>query len=147
MPAESGQESPCHAPAPRIGRRTPARSVPAPAAVTITFTAPGTYTRSDTGATTYAYTQGQAIEYNLVTPGSTGWTLKLKGSALAGDTYTVEPNAFPRLNAGNAEALMALLAPDRQATREQMRDNARQQAARAGDWQAIAERMWAALSF
>ena len=45
------------------------------------------------------------------------------------------------------EALMALLAPDRQATREQMRDNARQQAARAGDWQAIAERMWAALSF
>ena len=85
-----------------------ARSVPAPAAVTITFTAPGTYTRSDTGATTYAYTQGQAIEYNLVTPGSTGWTLKLKGSALAGDTYTVEPNAFPRLNAGNAEALMAL---------------------------------------
>jgi flagellar hook-associated protein 1 FlgK len=85
-----------------------ARSVPAPAAITISFTAPSTYTRSDTGATTYTYTPGQAIDYDLLSPGATGWTLKLKGSALAGDTYTVQPNAFPRLSAGNAEAMMAL---------------------------------------
>ncbi|MBT9507714.1 flagellar hook-associated protein FlgK [Rhodoferax sp.] len=85
-----------------------ARSVPAPAAVTLTFTAPGTYTRSDTGATTYTYTPSQPIEYDLVTPGASGWSLTLKGSAQAGDTFTVQANAYPRLNAGNAEAMMAL---------------------------------------
>lgn len=85
-----------------------ARSVPAPAAVTLTFTAPGTYTRSDTGATTYAFVPGQAIEYNLVTPGATGWSLTLQGSAQAGDSFTIAANAFPRLNAGNAQSMMAL---------------------------------------
>jgi flagellar hook-associated protein 1 FlgK len=84
------------------------RSAPAPAAVTLTFTAPGTYTRSDTGATTYTYTPGQAIESDLVTPGASGWSLALKGAARAGDTFTVQPNAFPTLNAGNAEAILAL---------------------------------------
>lgn len=85
-----------------------ARSVPTPAAVTLTFTAPGTYTRSDTGATTYAFIPGQPIEYNLVTPGASGWSLTLQGSAQAGDTFTIAANAFPRLNSGNAESMMAL---------------------------------------
>jgi flagellar hook-associated protein 1 FlgK len=94
-----------------------ARSMPAPTtAVTLTFTAPGTYTRSDTGATTYAYTAGQAIEYNPATStaSATGWSLTLKGTALAGDTFVVgsnasiQPNADPKLNAGNALSLMAL---------------------------------------
>lgn len=92
------------------------RSVPAPAAVTLTFTASGTYTRSDTGATTYPYTAGQAIEYNPATSttSASGWSLTLKGAAVAGDTFvvgsnaSVQPNADPRLNAGNALSLMAL---------------------------------------
>lgn len=85
-----------------------ARSVPAPAAVTITFTAPGTYTRSDTGATVHTFVPGQAIEYDLVTPGASGWSLTLKGNANVGDSFTVAPNAYPTLNAGNAETMLAL---------------------------------------
>jgi len=94
-----------------------ARSMPAPTtAVTLTFTAPGTYTRSDTGATTYAYTAGQAIEYNPATSttSATGWSLTLKGTAVAGDTFVVgsnasiQPNADPKLNGSNAMNLMAL---------------------------------------
>ena len=92
------------------------RSVPAPDAVTLTFTASGTYTRSDTGATTYPYTAGQAIEYSPATSttSASGWSLTLKGAAVAGDTFvvgsnaSVQPNADPRLNAGNALSLMAL---------------------------------------
>jgi len=97
-----------------------ARSMPAPAAITLTFTAPGTYIRSDTGATTYPYTPGQAIEYDTVSPGATGWSLTLQGSAVGtspiypGDTFTVgstatvQPSANQKLNSGNAEAMMAL---------------------------------------
>jgi flagellar hook-associated protein 1 FlgK len=92
------------------------RSVPAPAAVTLTFTAPGTYTRSDTGAATYPYTAGQAIEFSPATSttSASGWSLTLKGAAVAGDTFvvgsnaSVQPNADPRLNAGNALSLLAL---------------------------------------
>ena len=101
------------------------RSVPAPAAVTLTFTAPGTYTRSDDPAlalvpagtpVSYSYTAGQAIEYKPATSttSASGWSLTLKGAAVAGDTFvvgsnaTVQPNADPRLNAGNALSLMAL---------------------------------------
>lgn len=85
-----------------------ARSVPAPAAVTITFTAPGSYTRSDTGATVHTFVPGQPIEYDWVTPGASGWSLTLKGNANAGDRFTVAPNAYPTLNAGNAETMLAL---------------------------------------
>ena len=85
-----------------------ARSVPTPAAVIITFTAPGTFTRSDTGATLHAFVPGQAIEHNLVTPGASGWSLTLKGNANAGDSFTVAPNAYPTLNAGNAQTMLAL---------------------------------------
>lgn len=85
-----------------------ARSNPPPAAVTITFTGPGTFTRSDTGATVYAYTPGQPIEYDLVPPATTGWSLTLKGTPQINDTVTIGPNPYPRLNGGNAEAMMAL---------------------------------------
>lgn len=53
--------------------------------------------------------------------------------------HAAEIDAFP-------SALKALLAPDMQAARARMRDAARQQAAQAGDWRTIADRMWAALS-
>ena len=91
-----------------------ARSVPVPAAITLTFTAPGTYTRSDTGATAYTYTSGQPIEYATTLPANTGWSLTLKGAAKAGDTFvlgsnvSVQPDADPRINGGNAKSLLAL---------------------------------------
>ncbi len=85
-----------------------ARSNPAPAAVTLTFTGPGTYTRSDTGATPYTYTPGQAIEYDLTPPATTGWSLVMNGTPQAGDTFTVQANAYPALNAGNAQSLLGL---------------------------------------
>jgi flagellar hook-associated protein 1 FlgK len=85
-----------------------ARSQPAPPPVTLTFTGPaGTYTRSDTGATLYAYTPDQPIEYSTTTP-LTGWSLTLKGVPQAGDSYTVQPNAYPKLDAGNAQAMLDL---------------------------------------
>ena len=95
-----------------------ARSNPLPAtlasSITLTFTSTGTYTRSDTGATSYPYTPGQAIESDTASPGSTGWSLKLSGSPVAGDSFkvgsatTIQPTADPKLNSGNAEAMMAL---------------------------------------
>jgi flagellar hook-associated protein 1 FlgK len=84
------------------------RSVPVPAAVTLTFTGAGTYTRSDTGATVYTYTSGVPIEYSAAVPPVTGWSLTLKGVPQIGDTYTVAPNAYPRLDAGNAKAMLNL---------------------------------------
>lgn len=89
------------------------RSLPVPAAVTLTFTNSNTYTRSDTGATTYTYTPGQPIEYSTAPP-LTGWSLVLKGVPQGGnppkpdDTYTVGPNAYPTLDAGNAQAMLDL---------------------------------------
>jgi flagellar hook-associated protein 1 len=84
------------------------RSVPAPAAVTLTFTGPGTYTRSDTGATVYTYTPNVPIEYSAAIPPTTGWSLTLTGVPQAGDTYAVAPNAYPQLNAGNAQSMLDL---------------------------------------
>ena len=85
------------------------RSVPPPAAVTITFTAAGTYTRSDTGATVHTYVPGQPIEYTYpaVAP-LTGWALTLKGVPQVGDSYTVDTNLYPQLNADNALAMLDL---------------------------------------
>jgi flagellar hook-associated protein 1 FlgK len=87
-----------------------ARSIPVPASVTLTFDGAGNYTRSDTGATTYPYTPGQALEYDTVAPGTTGWSLTLNGAPKAGDTFTVQPqlSANRNLNGGNASAMMAL---------------------------------------
>lgn len=83
------------------------RSVPAPAAVTLTFTGSGTYTRSDTGATVYTYTPGQPIEYATAAP-LNGWSLTLQGVPKNGDTYEVKPNTFTTLNAGNALSMLNL---------------------------------------
>ncbi len=81
---------------------------PQPAPVTITFVNGTTYTRSDTGAATYAYSPGTAITYDAATP--TAWTLQLSGAGQPGDTLTVGPmnTAFAPLDAGNAQALMDL---------------------------------------
>ena len=99
------------------------RSVPAPAAITLNFTTASTYTRSDDPAlalvppgvpVSYTYTPGQAIEYATTLPATTGWSLTLKGAAKAGDTFvagsfgTVQPNADPKLDAGNARTLADL---------------------------------------
>lgn len=83
------------------------RSVPIPAAVTLTFTGPGNYTRSDTGATVYTYVPGQPIEYSTAPP-LTAWSLTLKGVPQAGDTYTVAPNLYPQLDASNAQGMLNL---------------------------------------
>lgn len=104
-----------------------ARSNPALGAqVKLTFTGPGTYTRSDDPAvlpavpTVFAYTPGQAIEANfpIVPPTTpltyatplTGWSATLQGAPKAGDTFTVlpQPVANRNLNAGNASAMMGL---------------------------------------
>ena len=72
--------------------------------VTLTFTGAGTFDVAGTGTgnpTGVAYTPGQAIGYN-------GWALTLKGSPQVGDTYTVQANAYPGINGGNAEAMLAL---------------------------------------
>ncbi|MDO8250874.1 MAG: flagellar hook-associated protein FlgK [Rhodoferax sp.] len=101
-----------------------ARSVPAPAAITLTFTAAGAYTRSDDPAvlpalsTVFPYTPGQAIEatFPVVPPTTpltyasplTGWSLTLNGTAATGDKFTVGANTNFKLTADNAEAMMAL---------------------------------------
>ena len=85
------------------------RTVPIPPAVTLTFTGPGTYTRSDTGATSYAYVPGQPIEYTTpAVPPLTGWSLTLKGIPQIGDTYTVNANPYPLLDGANAKAMLDL---------------------------------------
>ena len=66
-------------------------------------------------ATAMPYVPGQAIRYApATTPATAGWSLTLTGSAINGDTFTVggaatvQPSADAKLNAGNAEAMMAL---------------------------------------
>jgi flagellar hook-associated protein 1 FlgK len=87
------------------------------APVTLTFTGPNNYTRSDQGATVFAYTPGIAIEGAVpaTTPASQ-WSLVLQGVPVAGDTYTIDKTTTlaalgkldPKLNAGNATAMMNL---------------------------------------
>lgn len=84
---------------------------PAPASlgVVITFTGSNTYTRSDQGATVFTYTPGQAIEATVpATPPLSDWSLTLQGTPKAGDTVTVNANAYPSLSGGNATAMMNL---------------------------------------
>ena len=73
--------------------------------VTLTFTGPGTYNVTGTGAGIPAigltYTPGQPITFN-------GWSLTLRGSPQAGDVVSVGANAYPQLSAGNATAMMQL---------------------------------------
>lgn len=89
-----------------------ARSNPiATTPVTLTFTGPNSYTRSDAGATVFTYTPGTAIEGTepATTPLSQ-WSLTLQGAPKAGDTFTVgpQPAANRSLNAGNASAMLGL---------------------------------------
>ncbi len=72
--------------------------------VTLTFTGAGTFDVVGIGTgnpTGVAYVPGQAISYN-------GWALSLKGTPQPGDTYTVQANAFPAIDAGNAYAMLAI---------------------------------------
>jgi flagellar hook-associated protein 1 FlgK len=75
--------------------------------VTLSFQANGTYTVVDTVAGTSsagnAYTAGQPINVN-------GWSLTLRGSPTAGDSFTVAgaPAGSTSQNAGNAGAMLAL---------------------------------------
>ncbi len=72
--------------------------------VTLSFTGAGTFDVNGTGTANpvgAAYVPGQAISFN-------GWALTLKGIPKAGDSFVVQANAFPRINVGNAEAMLAL---------------------------------------
>ncbi len=91
-----------------------ARSNPVSATpVVLTFTGPNSYTRSDElptpNATAFAFTPGQVIEGTTPTAAPLSqWSLTLQGTPQAGDTFTVGRNAYPTLNAGNANAMMDL---------------------------------------
>ncbi len=72
--------------------------------VTLTFTGAGNFNVAGTGTgnpSGVAYGPGQTISYN-------GWALTLKGTPQVGDTFTVQVNAYPSTNGGNAEAMLAL---------------------------------------
>ncbi len=81
--------------------------------VTLTFTGPNTYTRSDTGAVVHNYVSGQPINYDTAVP-PTGWSITLSGSPAAGDTVVIGNALNPaygdwyKRNAGNASALLGL---------------------------------------
>lgn len=73
-------------------------------AVTLTFTGAGSFDVAGAGTgnpSGVAYMPGQAIHFN-------GWALTLKGTPQPGDTYTVQANAFPSIDAGNAHAMLAI---------------------------------------
>ena len=74
--------------------------------VTITFTAPNTFSVSGVGTgnpTGVAYVPGQPISFN-------GWRLVLDGVPAAGDTVSVGLNPSPATDNGNARRLVALAA-------------------------------------
>ena len=82
--------------------------------VTITFTGPSSYTRSD-AAGSFTYLSGQPIEGTVPTATPLdNWTLTLQGSPKAGDTFTISAitdptlKLDPRLNGGNAISMMNL---------------------------------------
>lgn len=72
--------------------------------VTLTFTGAGSFDVVGTGTgnpTGVAYVPGSPISYN-------GWALTLKGTPQVGDSYTVQANAYPSIDAGNAHAMLAI---------------------------------------
>ena len=72
--------------------------------VTLTFTGAANFNVVGTGTGNpagVAYVPGQPINFN-------GWSLTLKGIPRAGDVFVVQANAFARISAGNAEAMLAL---------------------------------------
>ncbi|MCZ2407480.1 MAG: flagellar hook-associated protein FlgK [Burkholderiales bacterium] len=80
--------------------------------VTLTFTGPNSYTRSDIPGT-FTYTSGQPINYDNATP-PTGWSLTVAGTPRAGDRITLDDSLNPaygdwyKRDAGNARSLMDL---------------------------------------
>ena len=93
-----------------VARQNPPTNVP----VTLTFTGPNSYTRSDV-AGAFTYTPGQPIEGTVpATTPLSEWSVTLQGTPQAGDTFVVRDIQDPtinvdyRLNAGNAKALMDL---------------------------------------
>ncbi len=81
--------------------------------VTITFLADGSFTATglgpgnpppdNAGPGSYNYTPGQPLQFN-------GWSLTLRGSPTAGETFTVtaSPPGSGGQNGGNAEAILAM---------------------------------------
>lgn len=83
------------------------RSLPAPPAVTLTFTSPGQYMRSDDTnmpPAFHSYAPGQVIEYS--DPAGSGWSLTLQGSPMMGDVIVVRPNTSS--DGGNAQNMLDL---------------------------------------
>jgi len=70
-----------------------------------------TTTPATTVSAAQPFVSGQSITYAPVTvPATPGWSLTLSGAAANGDTFTIQPQpaAYRNLNAGNANAMMAL---------------------------------------
>lgn len=89
-----------------LARTNPPTNVP----VTLTFTGPNSYSRSD-AAGSFTYTSGKTIEGTApATAPLSQWSLTLQGVPKAGDTFvvTAQPAAFSKLSAGNANAMMGL---------------------------------------
>lgn len=93
-----------------VARTNPPTNVP----VTLTFTGPNSYTRSDV-AGAFTYTPGQPIEGTApATTPLSQWSVKLQGVPKLGDTFEVRAITDPtlnvdlKLNSGNAAALMNL---------------------------------------
>ena len=105
----------------QLSSLTARTNLPPIAPVTIKFTGPNQYIRSDDInygnypnvplPVAYNYQSGQAIEGSVLpAPPSNPWSLVLQGAPKAGDTFTVlgQPAANRNLNAGNASAMMGL---------------------------------------
>lgn len=104
-----------------IGVQVQQNNPPVGVPVTLTFTGPNTYTRSDelptANTTPYTYVSGKAITgTEPATIPASNWSVTLQGAPQAGDTFTVFNIKTPadnngidfKLNAGNASAMMAL---------------------------------------
>ena len=109
----------------QLGSLTARTNLPPIAPVTIKFTGPNQYIRSDDAnygnypgvplpapqPVAYSYQSGQAIEGSVLpAPPSNPWSLVLQGAPKAGDTFTVlgQPAANRNRNADNASAMMGL---------------------------------------
>ena len=109
----------------QLGSLSARTNLPPIVPVTIKFTGPNQYIRSDDAnygnypgvplpapqPVAYSYQSGQAIEGSVLpAPPSNPWSLVLQGAPKAGDTFTVlgQPAANRNRNADNASAMMGL---------------------------------------
>ena len=109
----------------QLGSLSARTNLPPIAPVTIKFTGPNQYIRSDDAnysnypsvplpapqPVAYTYQSGQAIEGSVLpVPPSSPWSLVLQGAPKAGDTFTVlgQPAANRNRNADNASGMMGL---------------------------------------